>query len=62
MKNIIKLTQPRVDNLPIPNADETQVSVWDTDIIGFGVRISAGGSKAYIYQYRFKGKTKKKHW
>jgi hypothetical protein len=59
MKNIIKLTQPRVDNLPIPNADETQVIVWDTDIKGFGVRISAGGSKAYIYQYRFKGKTKK---
>ncbi len=29
--------------------------VWDTDLTGFGVRVSAGGTKTFVYVYRTPG-------
>lgn len=52
-----KLTEKLVAALA-PQAEE--YVVWDTDVIGFGVRIRPTGSKSFILMYRRGGK-KRKH-
>ncbi|WP_460273808.1 tyrosine-type recombinase/integrase [Celeribacter sp. ULVN23_4] len=50
MAEKLKLTKAAIANLqPISGK---QVIVWDTELRGFGVRISAGGAKSYILQRR----------
>lgn len=44
-----KLTKRIVDELQV--ADKAEL-VWDTDLRGFGVRVSPSGAKAYVLQYR----------
>ena len=57
MSNKLKLTKTAVERLePV---EGKQVVHWDTDIIGFGVRVSPGGSRAFFYQGRLNGKIKK---
>jgi integrase len=46
-----KLTKRVVDEL---HAAEKAELVWDTDLRGFGVRVSPSGTKAYVLQYRTK--------
>lgn len=53
----MKLTNGKVDKLQA--VDGKQVLVWDTEVRGFGVRISPGGSKAYIMQRRVAGKERR---
>ncbi|MEM9426089.1 MAG: Arm DNA-binding domain-containing protein, partial [Pseudomonadota bacterium] len=49
----MKLTRTAVDRIePAPGK---QKLVWDTEIRGFGIRISPGGAKAYIMQRRVNG-------
>ncbi|QTP55431.1 integrase family protein [Billgrantia sulfidoxydans] len=57
MTSKIKLTKTTVERLaPV---EGKQLVFWDTDIVGFGVRVSPGGSRAFFYQGRLKGKLKK---
>jgi integrase len=60
-----KLAEPKrthikktfVDNL---QRDPSQnVIWWDTDCLGFGVRVSRGGCKAYVFQYLVGGKQRR---
>ncbi len=45
-----KITKRLVDSLqPDPERD---VLVWDTELAGFGLRVSRGGVKSYIFQYK----------
>ena len=52
----MKLTKSRVDKLQ-PNGKD--FFVWDDEISGFGIRVSPKGTKTYIIQYRFKGRTQR---
>lgn len=46
----MKLTKTSVEGvLPVPGK---QVFVWDTEVRGFGLRVSPGGAKTYIMQRR----------
>src|SRR5690606_34832148 len=45
-----KLTKAAIDKLsPVPGR---QFILWDTAVRGFGVRVSPGGAKAYVWQGR----------
>lgn len=55
--NSMKLTRAAVDRIaPEPSK---QKLVWDTEIRGFGVRVSPGGAKSYIIQRRVNGKERR---
>ena len=45
-----RLTEERIRQLQPP--DRGEVTLWDTDVIGFGVRCIASGAKSYIVTYR----------
>ena len=32
-----------------------QVITWDNDVKGFGLRVTAGGAKSFIFNYRASG-------
>jgi integrase len=49
----VKLTKTLVDALDAP--EKGQAFVWDTDIPGFGVRITSTGTKSWIVQMRVRG-------
>lgn len=38
------------------NPDKKDIFIWDTGLPGFGVRVTTGGSKSYIYQFRMGGR------
>jgi integrase len=48
----LKLTDKIVRTLPIPNAG-SRIN-YDTEVLGFGARITAGGARAFILNYRVK--------
>lgn len=53
----IKLTKPLVKSVSIDDiADVTPSTkdkvLWDTEVTGFGLRVTRGGAKAYIFKYR----------
>ena len=50
MDNRVKLTKTSVRGLK-PQANK-QVVYWDSQLPGFGIRVSAGGAKTYFYQGR----------
>lgn len=47
-----KITKRLVDQTQAPG--KGQSFVWDADVKGFGLRITATGSKAYVFQYKNK--------
>lgn len=49
----LKLTQRSVDALPASGKDELW---WDTELRGFGVKVTAKGSKIFLIQYRMGGR------
>ncbi|HEX7184370.1 MAG TPA: tyrosine-type recombinase/integrase [Thermoanaerobaculia bacterium] len=52
-----KITKRLVDSI---QADpERDVLVWDTDLAGFGLRISRGGVKSYVFQYKLHGRARR---
>jgi integrase len=51
-----KLTETMITKARAPATG--QLVLWDTHVRGFGVRVLAGGSKTYWYQYRPRGSRK----
>jgi len=45
-----KITKAAIDNLKAPESGE--VSIWDSELEGFGVRCQKGGKKVYVIRYR----------
>jgi integrase len=43
------------------NEDPDRVVVWDTQDIGFGLMVTAGGHKSYVVQYRVGRRSKRMH-
>lgn len=52
----MKITKKSVDNLKLPEAG--QVLVWDSELKGFGIRLTAGGM-SYFVQGRANGKSRR---
>ena len=51
-----KLTKTEVDKLPLPSSGQTLV--YDTDLIGFGIRLTPG-CKTFFFQSRVHGKVRR---
>lgn len=51
MTNTIRLTKRAVDQAAAPETG-SQAFVWDSEVRGFGLRITPAGTKSYIFQYR----------
>lgn len=51
-----KLTKRVVDQ-SVPQ--QTEYFVWDSELRGFGLRVSPAGRKSFLVQYRFNGKTRR---
>ena len=58
MAGKFKLTKTNLDRDAKPVAGK-QVVYWDDSLIGFGIRVSPGGTKTFFYQGRLNGKLKK---
>ncbi|KAA1054690.1 tyrosine-type recombinase/integrase [Azospirillum argentinense] len=56
MANRAKLTAELVKQTPLPTSG--QIIVWDTDVKGFGLRLTTG-TKAFICNYRVKGRERR---
>lgn len=52
----LKLTKKAVDDLPVDGRDYV---VWDTEIACFGIRVFPSGRKAYLVQYRARGRSRR---
>lgn len=48
-----RVTKRTVDAL---KSDKKDVFLWDDEVPGFGVRVTAAGTKAYVFQYRIGGR------
>ena len=47
-----RITKRVVDGLSATTAD---IFIWDSDVSGFGIRVSAKGHKSYVIRYRMPG-------
>lgn len=52
----VRITKRIVDSL---SADGTDRFLWDSDVIGFGLRISPVGKLVYVLQYRIEGRQRR---
>jgi integrase len=53
----LKLTAKSIKYLTLP-PDRAEKIFWDTDIVGFGLRVRSEGGQTWIYQYRVEGERK----
>lgn len=52
-----KITKRLVDSIEADPARD--VLVWDTEVTGFGLRVSRGGVKSYVFQYKRHGRARR---
>lgn len=52
-----KITKRLVDSIQTDPARD--VLVWDTELAGFGLRVSRGGVKSYVFQYKLHGRARR---
>ncbi len=52
-----KITKRLVDRVETDPARD--VLVWDTDVAGFGLRVTRGGVKSYVFQYKIHGRDRR---
>jgi integrase len=50
----IKISKRTVDAAPVPERGDTYY--WDTDLRGFGLRVTPKGVRSYVIQYRLSGR------
>ena len=50
-----RLSKSALDEMPLPDAGK-RTMVWDAELRGFGVRLSANGVKTYLLRYRMGGR------
>ena len=50
-----KLTRKLIEAVELGPKDQF---LWDTEVVGFGVRVRPGGHRGYILQYRFAGRAR----
>lgn len=55
----VRITKRFVDGL---SADGTDRFLWDSDVLGFGIRISPAGKLVYVLQYRIEGRQRRFSW
>ncbi|MHB8623494.1 MAG: integrase arm-type DNA-binding domain-containing protein [Sulfuricaulis sp.] len=53
----VKLTKLVVDKTPLPSTG--QIILRDTELKGFGLRVTAGGAKSFILEKRIKGRVRR---
>lgn len=53
-KLVAKLNKSFVEKFPRPDAGD-RVTVWDTEVKGFGLRVTSTGKRTYILRYRLAG-------
>lgn len=51
---VLKITKRNVDAAPKP--EKTDAYFWDTDLRGFGLRVTKNGVRSYVLQYRLPGR------
>jgi integrase len=51
------LTDMAIRNVALP--ERGQVEIWDSRIAGFGIRVSAQGTKSFVLVYRFQRKSRR---
>ncbi len=51
-----KITKRAVEGVAPSSCD---VFLWDTEILGFGVKVTPGGKRVYVLQYTFGGRTRR---
>lgn len=56
MAKKVAFTAGRVDGLQCPQG-KSQAFLWDAKAPGLGLRVTASGAKAYVFQSEFQGKT-----
>lgn len=47
---VLKITKRNVDAAPVPASNDAYL--WDTDLKGFGLRVTPKGVRSYVVQYR----------
>ena len=55
MTNKIKLTPARIQAAACPS-DKADITLWDADALGLGLRLYRGGQKSWWFQFRIDGK------
>ena len=54
----MRLTKTNLTNLHLPRG-RSEITHFDSDIGGFGIRIRKSGARSWVFQYDFAGKTKR---
>lgn len=54
----VRLTRQIAEKTDAPQAGQTMI--WDSEVIGFGVRITANGSRSYVLRYVPRGHTRER--
>lgn len=47
-----KITKSKVDAL---TPQDARYVLWDSQVVGFGVKVSPAGRKSYVFKYRVNG-------
>ena len=54
-KSTKRITKSTIDATPLPPSGK-RTTLWDTDVKGFGLRLTASGVRTYILRYRMGGR------